>query len=246
MKSASRAVIKNDVVMSLRINGEIQRASFNLTVNLTVRPGEVVAVVGANGSGKTTLLRALAGLEPLRRGHIKLGDHVWDAVPDHAGRRQFVSPQRRRVGLVFSDLRLFPHLSVRENIAFSPRVWGSRRDAFPTAQTWLTRFGLAELADRHPGQLSGGQAQRVALARAFAGGPQVVLLDEPSSALDPTARRQVRSLLINQLHGFAGPALVVTHDPAEVHALADQVVILREGHVQWVGPVSQYDVGFSH
>ncbi len=207
-----------------------------LAVSLAVAAGETVAVLGPNGAGKTTLLRALAGLHRLDAGRIVVGDRVLaDAV---AG--VHVPADERRAGVVFQEHRLFPHLTVRENVAFGPRAAGvPRRVALRDAETWLGRVGLADRAHDRPTRLSGGQAQRVALARALASDPALLLLDEPLAALDVDTRREVRQLLHTHLDGFAGPCVLVTHDPVEALTLADRLVIVEEGRVTQSGPPAE-------
>ncbi len=212
----------------LRARLRVEREQFVLDVDLPAEPGEVVAVLGPNGAGKSTLLRALAGLIPLGQGYVELDGHVLEDTA--TGRR--LPPQHRRVGVVFQDYRLFPHLSARENVAFGLRSTGTpKATARAQADDWLARFGLDGLQARRPSELSGGQAQRVALARALSPHPQLLLLDEPLAALDVSTRTDVRSLLREQLAGFAGPALLVTHDPLEAIALADRLVVLEDGRV---------------
>lgn len=188
---------------------------------LSAAPGEVVAVIGPNGAGKTTLLRALAGLDPAR-GVLELdGRDVLDQ-PAHD----------RGIGWVPQGRVLFAHLSALDNVAYGLRTRGrSRRVARRVAADWLQRLEIAELADRRPAELSGGQAARVALARALAPAPRLVLLDEPLAALDADARDDVRRLLRRTLSGGPAAALVVTHDPVDVVALADRVVVLEAGVV---------------
>ena len=194
--------------MSLDRRVCVTRGSFTLDVELAADDGEVVAVLGPNGAGKTTLLRALAGLDPYD------GDRLAD------------------VGFVFQDYRLFPHLSARDNVAFPLRSRGSRRaEARTAADAWLTRLGISEQAHLRPSSLSGGQAQRVALARALCSSPRLLLLDEPLAALDAAIRADVRQVLHHELRQFAGPAVLVTHEPLDALSLADRVVVLESGRV---------------
>jgi len=211
----------------------VQRGEFRLEADLHVGPGQVLVVLGPNGAGKSTLLRTLAGLLALTDGRIEAGTDVWD---DPAG-GIFVPAGERDCGLVFQDYRLFPHLSVRDNVAFPIRARGARRrEARHDAQPWLDRLGLDELAGRKPAQLSGGQAQRVALARALASKPRLLLLDEPLAALDAKTRLEVRTDLRRHLTTFDGPSLVVTHDALEALVLADRVLVLEGGRVVQEGP----------
>lgn len=214
--------------MTLRADVQVRRDAFALRVAFEVRAGETLVVLGPNGSGKTTLLRAMAGLVPLQAGSVSLDDEVLDDV--ETGRH--VPAERRSIGVVFQDYLLFPHLSVRENVAFGPRCRGaSRAAATASADAWLERLGLAAAGDRVPTTLSGGQAQRVALARALVTNPRLLLLDEPLSALDVTTRAQIRGDLRRELSRHTGVRVVVTHDPLEAAALADHLLILEEGRV---------------
>jgi molybdate transport system ATP-binding protein len=212
----------------LIVDAEVRRGSFVLAVSLAAAPGQVVGVLGPNGSGKSTLLSAVAGLTPVAAGRITLGGQVMDDA--EAG--DFVEAAGRPVGFVFQNYRLFPHLTVAENVAFSPRARGlGRRAARSAASHWLGRLGLTDLAGRKPGELSGGQAQRVALARALAGEPALLLLDEPLSALDAGARLDVQAELRRHLADFTGSCLLVTHDPLEALVLADQLLVLEDGRI---------------
>lgn len=214
--------------MTLSIEGRVRRGEFELDVTISADPGEVVAVLGPNGAGKSTLLRAMAGLLPLDAGTVRVGDVVVDDLATGV----YLPPQQRRVGVVFQDHRLFPHLRVLDNVAFGPRSRGVRRTpARDSAGHWLDRLGLAGLARRYPRQLSGGQAQRVALARALACDPAALLLDEPLAALDIQTRAEVQGELREHLGAFAGPTLIVTHDPIEALLLARRIVVLERGRV---------------
>jgi molybdate transport system ATP-binding protein len=221
-------------LVSRGIHGRIgvDRPQFALDLALDVAPGEVLAVLGPNGAGKSTLLRALAGLTPLTGGYVRVGDEVYDDVA--AGR--FVAPERRRLGVVFQDYRLFAQFSVVDNIAFGPRCAGvSRPQSRALAQELVDRLRLAEVATAKPATLSGGQAQRVALARALAVDPVALLLDEPLAALDAQTRLDVRAVLRERLHAFAGPTVLVTHDPLDALLLADRLMVIEKGRVRQTG-----------
>ncbi|WP_239340470.1 ABC transporter ATP-binding protein [Frankia sp. CiP3] len=221
----------------LRARVRVARTNgFVLDVTVRVAGGTTMAVLGPNGSGKTTLLRALAGLQPIGTGRISVGG----VALDDSAEGIFVPTQRRGVGMVFQDYLLFGHLSARDNIAFALRCRGvPRAEARAAAGVWLARFGLAEFAGRRPGALSGGQAQRVALARALAAEPRLLLLDEPLAALDASTRLAVRADLRRHLTGFAGPSVLVTHDPIEAMVLADDIVIVEAGRVVQQGPPAE-------
>ncbi len=213
---------------NLVVDAEVRRGDFTLSATFTAAPGQVVGVLGPNGAGKSTLLSALAGLTPVAAGRIVLAGQVID----DAGTGAFVEAAERPVGFVFQDYRLFPHLSVAGNVAFSPRARGRGRQAARSAANyWLDRLGLTSLADRRPADLSGGQAQRVALARALAGEPALLLLDEPLAALDARTRLDVQAELKRHLSDFAGPCLLVTHDPLEALVLADRLLVLEDGRI---------------
>ncbi|MEO6820992.1 MAG: ABC transporter ATP-binding protein [Candidatus Nanopelagicales bacterium] len=212
----------------LVLDAEVRRGDFRLTIAFQVAPGEVLGVLGPNGAGKSTLLRALAGLTPITAGRITLGGHLLD----DAGSGTFVEAARRPVGLVFQNYRLFPHLSVLDNVAFAARAAGrDRARSRQAAWQWIDRLDLTSLADRRPAALSGGQAQRVALARALAREPALLLLDEPLSALDARTRLDVQGELSRHLSEFPGPCVLVTHDPLEALVLADRLVVIEDGAV---------------
>ncbi|MEX1077580.1 MAG: ABC transporter ATP-binding protein [Homoserinimonas sp.] len=195
-------------------------------VNLQVSRGEVVAVLGPSGCGKTTLLRAIAGHLPLDAGRVSVGDRVLSTPARH------IRPEKRGVGWVPQEASLFPHLTVRENIAYGLRAGaGSSARAGEVAHL----VGLGELLDRGPHQLSGGQGQRVALARALAPRPDLLLLDEPFAALDRKLRAALRVDVVELLRNQHTTALLVTHDQEEALSLADRVAVMRDGKVLQVG-----------
>ncbi len=218
--------------MSLRLAFALARGPLQLELDLTVDDAETLALVGPNGAGKTTCLHAVAGLLRIERGAIELDGERLDGGPG----APFVPPERRRAGMVFQDHLLFPHRSTLDNVAYGLRARGvGRTAARAAAHTWLQRVGLAEFAARPPHALSGGQAQRAALARALAATPRLLLLDEPLSAVDATARQRLRRDLGEHLRAFAGPRLLVTHDAVDAFALADRIAVLEHGRVVQVG-----------
>ena len=186
----------------------------------------VVALVGPSGAGKTTALSVIAGLVRPDSGRVAFGDEIWLDTE----RRVDLAPDRRRVGLVFQEYALFPHMTVRQNVAYAgPRL----------ADRLLERFGIAALASARPGQLSGGERQRVALARALAREPGVLLLDEPLSSLDATTRTAVREELAELLRSLALPTLIVTHDFEDAVTIAERVGVVVEGRLLQLGTPEQ-------
>lgn len=215
------------------------RNNFSLDVGFEVEPGEVLAILGPNGSGKSTVLSILAGLVQPDRGRIILDDVVLTSVGGTEPEIR-MPVERRSVGLLGQDPLVFPHLDVAGNVGFGPRAAGqSRRAAKRTAQEWLEAMGLGALADRRPSELSGGQLQRVALARACAARPQVLLLDEPFSALDVEVASQIRHVTRDFLQRTGLTTVIVTHDVLDVAALADRIVVLDEGTVVDAGAVDR-------
>ncbi|WP_299037853.1 sulfate/molybdate ABC transporter ATP-binding protein [uncultured Pseudokineococcus sp.] len=211
-----------------------------LEVDLAVRPGEVVALLGPNGAGKSTALGLVAGLLRPDRGRVVLDDDVLADAGDDGRTRTWVAPHRRRTALLAQDPLLFGHLTALDNAAFAPRARGAGRTAARAgAARWLERVGAGSLADRRPAQLSGGQAQRVALARALAAEPRLLLLDEPLAALDVAAAPALRQLLREVLRADGRSALLVTHDPLDVLALADRAVVVDGGRVVEEGPAAE-------
>ncbi|MFE5337947.1 sulfate/molybdate ABC transporter ATP-binding protein [Isoptericola sp. NPDC056573] len=206
-------------------------------VELDVPEGRTLALLGPNGAGKSTALGLAAGTLRPHDGEIVLDGRP--LVRAEAGRtRTWVPPHARQVALLAQEALLFPHLTVRQNVAFGPRSQGvRRRDADDAAGRWLEQIGLAHLADRPPSTLSGGQAQRVAVARALAAEPRLLLLDEPMAALDvdvtPALRQALKQLLADQT------AIITTHDVLDALLLADEVAVVEGGRVVERGPTAQ-------
>jgi ABC-type Fe3+/spermidine/putrescine transport system ATPase subunit len=194
----------------------------SFSVRLSLDVSSTMALVGPSGAGKTTVLRAVAGLVQPRSGRISSGSTVW--FDGAAGIS--LPPDRRMVGLVFQDYALFPHLTVRENVEYSRRH---------KADEYLDRFGIRHLERARPGDLSGGERQRVALARALARDPEVLLLDEPLSALDAHTKADVRTELQQLLSGLEIPVLLVTHDFEDAAALAGRVGVIVDGELRQTG-----------
>lgn len=212
----------------------VRRSSaFRVEMSLSILPGTTVALLGPNGAGKSTAVAALAGLLPIDSGRIALRGTVLDEPATGV----FVPAEARRIGVVFQDYLLFPHLTALDNVAFGLRSRRVPRDeAVARSRRWLGRLGLAELERRKPADLSGGQAQRVALARALVTDPDLLLLDEPLAALDVTTRTGLRHTLEEHLAAFAGPRLLITHDPTEAFLLADEIHVIEDGAITQAGP----------
>jgi sulfate transport system ATP-binding protein len=219
--------------MSITITGmtkRFQRTDVLCGIDLDVAPGELVALLGPSGSGKTTLLRIIAGLEWPDAGGLQVDGADWLQLP----------ARDRRVGFVFQHYALFPHMSVRDNIAFGldvrPRAHRPGRAVIAAKVDELMDFlQIAHLADRFPAQLSGGQRQRVALGRALAIEPKLLLLDEPFGALDAAIRRDLRRWLRGVHEATGSTTIFVTHDQEEAFELADRVVVMGEGRIAQIG-----------
>lgn len=212
-----------DIYKTLRAG----KRSFTLDVQLQSSSQRNV-IYGPSGAGKSLTLKAIAGLLTPERGHIRLNGHtVFDS---RAG--VDLAPQARRVGYLFQDYALFPHLNVRQNIAFglSHRWFNPRaRERHEQVEYWIRTFGLEAMAHQLPDDLSGGQRQRVALARAIVAEPQALLLDEPFAALDPSLRNTMRRELSDLQQLLQIPMVLITHDPQDVQTFGDHVVELRDG-----------------
>ncbi len=227
---------KNHSAVSVRLEGI--NLSFGKThvlkgIDLQIEPGEFFAFLGPSGCGKTTLLRLIAGFESAQTGRVIIGEKEVSYLP----------PWQRNLGMVFQSYALWPHMTIRKNVAFGleerhvPRSEINRR----TDQA-LDLVGLLELADRRPSQLSGGQQQRVALARTIVIEPQVLLLDEPLSNLDAKLRVQMRHELLDLQRKLSITTIFVTHDQEEANTTADRIALMKDGVIQQVGtPVELYD-----
>ncbi|HEV8321817.1 MAG TPA: ABC transporter ATP-binding protein [Myxococcota bacterium] len=196
-------------------------------LTLSVGAGEVLALLGPSGSGKSTVVRLVLGLAAPDAGEVRVGG----ALVSSAG-RVVVPPEERGLGVVFQDLALWPHLTVRGNLAFGLSARGvPRHDRHRRIDAMLARVGLSDRAACRPGELSGGERQRVAIARALVLEPRAVLLDEPLSSLDVLLRRELVIVFRALLHERGIPALYVTHEPREAAALGDRIAVLEAGRV---------------
>ena len=212
-------------------------------VDIQLERGRTLSLLGPSGCGKTTLLRSIAGLHPLNSGSVTFGGRIMGDPST------FVPPEHRKVGMVFQGGALFPHLSVLENVVFG---LSAHRNAHGRACEILRLVAMEEYADRVPGTLSGGQQQRVALARALAPQPEILLLDEPFSALDAGLRTELRREVKSILSDLGVTVVIVTHDQEEAFVLGDQVAVMRHGKIVQSGspkilyekPVSAWVAGF--
>ena len=203
-------------------------------LNLDLSQGEIGCLLGSSGCGKSTVLRAICGFEPVKAGEILLRDQVVSSASIQ------IPPNQRKVGMVFQDFALFPHLNVLENIAFGLQHLPSQQRS-SVAMEWLERVSLSDKANAYPHELSGGQQQRVALARAMAPEPDLILLDEPFSSLDIELRERLAGETREILKANNITALLVTHDQYEAFAIADKIGVMSEGKVvQWDLPYELY------
>ena len=221
---------------ALALNGVTRRFGEHIAVDnisLEITAGELLALVGASGSGKTTTLRIVAGYEYPDSGRVMLDGRDITELP----------PQKRGFGMVFQHYALFPHMSVEDNVAFGLEARGvPRATRLERARNALDSVGLGSAGRRGIQSLSGGEQQRVALARALVIEPQVLLLDEPLSNLDPTLRQATRDELRAMLHRVGVSALFVTHDQEDAFAIADRIAVIRKGKLLQVGtPEELYD-----
>jgi molybdate transport system ATP-binding protein len=212
-------------VSALSVAASDQLGDVALSVELDVRAGAVCALVGPSGAGKSTVLRVIAGLHRPAAGRVELGERAWLDTE----RGVSLAPEERSCGFMFQDYALFPHLSAWRNVSYGLR--GPRERRREAAMAQLRRFGLERVADARPGTLSGGERQRVALARALVRDPDVLLLDEPVSALDSRTRAAAMRELVGELRSARVPSIVVTHDFAEAAQVADEICVMDQGSV---------------
>jgi molybdate transport system ATP-binding protein len=215
----------------LRVNVEKQLGDFSLSASFASE-GRVTGLFGASGAGKTSLINIIAGLVRPDRGVIAVDGEILD----DAKKAVHVPAWRRRIGYVFQDARLFPHLDVAHNLDYGRRM--NRLPADPTLRKRVTELlDIGHLLDRRPGKLSGGERQRVALGRALLSKPRLLLLDEPLGSLDEGRRAEILPYLLRLRDEARIPMVYVSHDPAELRQLATQIVLLRNGRVTSVGGV---------
>jgi molybdate transport system ATP-binding protein len=218
--------------MTLAIKARLQRGDFELDVDIDLPLGGVTSLFGRSGCGKTTLLRIMAGLDKVRDAEVRFGSQIWQQ------NRCFVPLHKRRIGLVFQEHSLLPHLSVRGNL-----LYGYKRTPESLRRLHLGEvtemLGIGELLDRPIDRLSGGQRQRVSVGRALLTSPQLLLLDEPLSALDSQTKREIMPFLSRLAAESAVPIVLVTHAPDEVERLADRVVFMRDGRITSLEPLQK-------
>jgi len=221
----------------LRVDVSKQLGEFTLAASF-VSEGRVTGLFGASGAGKTSLINMIAGLLRPDRGVIAIDEETLDDT----AKKLHVPPHRRRIGYVFQDARLFPHLDVRQNLDYGRRM--NRLPEDPAARTRITEMlDIGHLLDRRPGKLSGGERQRVALGRALLSKPRLLLLDEPLGSLDEGRRAEILPYLIRLRDEANVPMVYVSHDAAEMRQLATQIVLLRGGQVTALGGVKVLTAG---
>ena len=220
--------------MSISLNVEKNFGSFHLNVQLEAG-NEVLALLGASGCGKSMTLKCIAGIQTPDRGSIVLdGRTLYDSA-----RHVDLSPQKRRTGLLFQNYALFPNMTLEQNLRAGARRDQKGRQRDETIAQALEQFGLTDLKGRYPSQLSGGQQQRAALARILVSGPDILLLDEPFSALDSHLRFRLEQELRKTIRQFGKTVILVTHDRDEAYRLADRIAVLENGTVEVCGTNTQ-------
>ena len=237
------ALVLEALTLSYRSRSANQRVVQDLSID--VNKGEIISLLGPSGCGKTTVLRAIAGFQPVQSGRIVLMQREVSSPAVH------VPPERRKIGMVFQDYALFPHLDVAGNVGFGLHAMTDAERQHRVVEL-LQLVGMAELAHRSPHELSGGQQQRVALARALAPRPELLLMDEPFSNLDVELRERLAIEVRDLLKETGTTAIIVTHDQHEAFAVADRIAVLAEGGLQQWGtamdlyhrPVNRFVAGF--
>lgn len=222
-------VVLSKVLKRFRATGSTSDVGFVLgPIDLTLPDGKLTVLAGPSGCGKTTLLRLIAGLETPSSGTVAIGGRPMDAVPPH----------QRNVAMVFQDHALYPHMTVRANLAFPLKMRNvARAEIDERVQETAQSLEIGDFLDRRPDQLSGGQQQRVALGRAIVRRPAISLLDEPLAHLDTHLRGEMRALLVKLQRRFGLTMLHVTHDQAEAAAMADRIAVLHDGKIEQAGTV---------
>ncbi|CAM4397850.1 ABC transporter ATP-binding protein [Paenibacillus tarimensis] len=200
-------------------------------LDLSVRSGEFLTLLGPSGCGKTTLLRLIAGLEEPDKGEIYFGDKTVFS----SGARKRMPVQKRNLGMVFQDFALWPHMTVFENVAFGLRARRQTEHLKERVDEAIRFVRLTGMEGRYPHELSGGQQQRVAFARAIAGRPEIILFDEPLSALDALLREEMREELVRLVRELGVTAVYVTHDQTEAMSMSDRIAVMRQGKVLQLG-----------
>lgn len=197
--------------------------SFDLDINLTIKQGELMGISGPSGSGKTTLLRIIAGLERKVQGYISYGNNCWF----NSEKKIFLPPQKRSAGLVFQDYVVFPNMSVKQNLQFALE---NKQDSSYLDQI-IAVMQLENILQQYPQTLSGGQKQRVALARALVRKPEILLLDEPLSAVDSQMRNQLQDFILGLHKQFELTTVLVSHDKEEIRRMSDRIIHIQEGKI---------------
>ncbi len=212
----------------LRLEQIIKRYDdWELRMDLHIKQGEMMTLLGPSGCGKTTTLRIIAGFIHIDEGHLYLDNRLMDDIPPH----------QRNIGIVFQDYALFPHMNVFKNIAFGMRMKknSTKREINNRVEEMLALVGLEGYEHRYPDQLSGGEQQRIALLRSIAPHPNVLLLDEPLSALDFQLRKRLRQEIKRVQRQLGITTLYVTHDQEEAMSISDRITVMKDGQVQQIG-----------
>ena len=218
--------------MTLKVNARVQYPGFALDVDTALPTQGVTAIFGRSGCGKTSLLRIIAGIERCANAEVRFGDSIWQSG------RHFTPLEHRRIGLVFQEASLLPHLSARENLLYGyQRTPKQLRRLEPDDA--VAQLGLAPLLQRRTDQLSGGERQRIALGRALLSSPQLLLLDEPLSALDAPSKRDILPYIERLASDFGVPVIYVSHAASEIERLADHVAFMRDGRIEAVESLEQ-------